>query len=214
MWIYQPYIRFMSTLTMRLQRITRLDEIFGNLYLRGWGESWRSDVWYRFQVFWSEIAYHWRNFADWQHRMMYDRYALVSNMCFGLAVTLLFDGYTFNLLGSYVSDSTEVALSYFLLLVAFLSLRNQYKEDHRYADRNVQREREEFLRKERAVSDIKTNIARDLKRERMSGSKKARYSAIGHRDATGERDSILDNFAERRSTAKFGSGYPNLPSFG
>lgn len=175
--------------------------------MRGVGDQWRNDAWFRAQVFWRELAYYWRRFTDWQHRMMVDRYGLFSQVCFGLAAILLFDGYTFNLLGNYVSDSSEVGLSYLLLLVAYLSLRNQYAEDHQIADKNVRREREEFLRKERAVSDIKTNIARDLKRERMSGSKKGRYSTIGRRDATMERDSILDNYAERRSTAKFG-GFP------
>ena len=159
-----------------------------------------------------EIASYWRRFSDVWFRLAIDRYGLFSQVCFGSAVLLLFDGYTFNLFGGYLADSTEIAISYVLLLMAYLSLQSQYQEDHQFEEKRVMREREEFLRKERDVSALKTNIARDLKRERQSGSKQGRYSALNHRDSRMERDSVLDNYAERRSTSKFGG--IGAPQFG
>jgi hypothetical protein len=124
----------------------------------------------------------WNRFLNWQNRILVDCYSRISQWCFGTAIFLLVDGYSINLLGSYLSDSTEVMLSYLLLFLAYLSLHEQVNEDHVMQDKFAMQQRNDFLRKERVVSDIKTNIARDLVRERQSGSKLGRYS-IGHKDA-------------------------------
>ena len=135
--------------------------------------------------------------------MLEDKYAKVSKYSFYTAVVLLIDAYTFNILGcswlfgDYLTDSIEVILSYILLIVAFLSLQAQYSEDKILAEKFVNKERDDFLRKERVVTDMKTNIARDMKRERMSGSKHGRFS-VGRRDAMLDRDSVLDNFSTRK----------------
>jgi hypothetical protein len=139
--------------------------------------------------------------------MLEDKYAKVSKFSFYTAVGLLIDAYTFNILGcswlfgDYLNDSVEVILSYILITVAFLSLQAQYGEDKITADKAVNKERDEFLRKERVVTDMKTNIARDLKRERMSGSKQGRFT-VGRRDAMFERDSVLDNYSTRKADFK------------